>query len=61
MVLFAFSYMDEQPGERLRRQFALYIPASREALDDWNFVDDGDYTAAQQRDVSGVTSTRTPT
>ena len=28
----------------------LYIPASREALDDWNFVDDGDYTAAQQRD-----------
>ena len=28
----------------------LYIPASREALDDWNFVDDGNYTAAQQRD-----------
>lgn len=28
----------------------VYIPASREALDEWNFTDNGKYTAEQQKD-----------
>ncbi len=28
----------------------VYIPASREALDEWNFKDNGSYTAKQQKD-----------
>lgn len=28
----------------------VYIPASREALDEWNFKDNGSYTAEQQKD-----------
>ena len=27
----------------------IYIPASREALEEWNFTDDGDYTAEEQK------------